>query len=461
MPMSREQAEQLLKMNPMLLRLGGSREAAVMRLMKDFNPEQIPVGAPAMGARPPREMAVAAAMGGPEVRPVTPAAPAPMKPGIPVMAPRPEAQQLPQAPAPAQTPEPAKFVSPFRAAAEQARKELDLINGVVEELASKGQPTPPEARLRLDMAQRKLATLEARAAAEEGAVVDPERAAIIARQEARIKDEEQRLASDIKRSPWEALTRGGLALMNPQRGASFISALGAGLGAGLDTYNEAKARAAEQRARLGQASDQAALQRIDALTKARSEAIRAIESGEANDLRTLQIANLTDEAVVDMSTQGDRITAAKASAERARVEAEMAPQLLQSQIAQNLGQANYYNMGGGRSGGKDGPSATSVFEAETKAAREATEKAPVVRKAFNDWKKSPEGKANQQSGPKWDTYQAELRVYQDLLRKGKMEKVLPNLGPVTGGGKARGAATSGGSRASLRYDTKTGTFVRN
>lgn len=474
MPMTREEAERLLAANPDLGRDSGSREQAIAKLMR-MDKSQIPLSA---GAAIRPQSAIAAGVLGEPPKMVTPASPAPMKPGVPVMAPRPEAAQLPapavggplekaraaQPPAPAADAAPAPqapapegqrkpSVSPERIAANQARRDLELITQVIEEIRSTGQEPPPEAKLRLDLAQRKAQTLEAEANAVEAAQIDPEVAKILARQETGIEEERARLAADKARAPWDALTAGGLALMNPRKGANFLGALGEGLGVGLETYDTARAQAAERKARLGKEFDQIALQRIDALEKARQAARDAIRRGDDVDERTLRMSKLTREEIIGQGTQQAAIDLAVANAQKAQTDARYAGPLAESEIAyrRDMGAAA---MARGEGGGRDGPSETSVYEQTNRAARDATEKAPVVRKAFQKWKQSPNGKADIRSGPEWDAYMAEHRVYLDLRKKGKMERVLPDLGPVSKGGKAKAA------KPAFRYDTETGTLVR-
>lgn len=474
MPMTREEAEQLLAANPELGRGAPSREQAVARLMQ-LDKSQVPLSA---GAAIRPQSAIAAGVLGEQPKMVTPASPAPVRPGVPVMAPRPEATQLPQPavggplekaraaqpPAPAADAAPAPqapapegqrkpSVSPERIAANQAKRDLELITQVIEEIRSTGQEPPPEAKLRLDLAQRKAQTLEAEANAVEAAQIDPEVAKILARQETGIEEERAQLAADKARAPWDALTAGGLALMNPRKGANFLGALGEGLGVGLETYDTARAQAAERKARLGKEFDQIALQRIDALEKARQAARDAIRRGEDVDEGTLRRAKLTREEIIGQGTQQAAIDLAVANAQKAQTDARYAGPLAESEIDLRGAQAfNYRNPD--RGGGRDGPSETSVYEETNRAARDATEKANAVRKAFKDWQRSNNGKANIQSGPEWNAYMAERRVYLDLRKKGKMERVLPDLGPVSKGAKAKAA------KPAFRYDTKTGTLVR-
>lgn len=375
-------------------------------------------------------------------KPVTPASPAPMKPGVPVMAPRPEAVQLPQpamggpleraraatpaAPA-ADTAPPAPpapegqrkpFASPLRAALRQAQTELDTMNSVAEQIKSTGQNLPADAKLRIDLAQRNVASLQAQVEAEEAAEIDPEVAKILARQETGIEEERARLAADKARAPWDALTAGGLALMNPRKGANFLGALGEGLGVGLEAYDTARAQAAERKARLGKEGDQIALQRIDALAKARQDARDAIRRGEEVSERSLRMASLTDEAIVDAGTQQARIDKAIADASKAGTEARYAGEDAQSIIDLRRAQAEAARRRDS-GGGSGSPTATSTFKAQKDAEKKASDLRIKAAKAFATWKEntpSGRGLTTEQSGPEWDNYNAirqEYRYWRD------------------------------------------------
>lgn len=447
MPMTREQAEKLLDLNPDLRRLGANRDQAVLKIMQ-LDPAQIP-GSPIAAVRP--QGAIRAALEAAEPKPVTPASPAPMKPGVPVMAPRPEAAQLPQpavggpveraraaappAPPPAPAPEGEKkpAILPERIAAQQALRELDLLNQVAEEIKSTGQDLPAEAKLRIDLAQRKAQTLAAEADAVEAAQIDPEVAKILSRQEKGIEEERARLAADKARSPWDALTAGGLALMNPQKGANFLASLGQGLNVGLETYDTARAAAAERKARLGKEFDQIALQRIDALEKARQAARDAIRRGDDVDERTLRMSKLTREEIIGQGTQQAAIDLAVANAQKAQTDARYAGPLAESEIAyrRDMGKAA---LARGQGGGDGSPTPTSTFKAQKDAQKKASDLRIKAAKAFATWKEntpSGRGLTTEQSGPEWDSYNAirqEYRYWRDMAGrkspyKGKQKTV--------------------------------------
>lgn len=359
---------------------------------------------------------------------VTPASPAPMRPGVPVMAPRPEARQLPQPavggplePAPEAVPAPAreeaapaparKYTSPIRVAALAAKEDLDALTAEAEALKTEGKELSAESQLRLKMAQNKYIALETRALAEEAAEVDPERAALLARQEEKIAKQEGRVAAQERMAPWDAVLRGSMALMNPERGKNFLAALGSGLGVGLDEYESAQAKAAEERARLSQQTDQIALQRLDALEKARAAARDAIAAGEQVDERTIRLAGAEDDVLVDVATRPARILKAQAEAKKADIQADLEKDVILADLKYKGALAG---AAGARGDGDGSPTPTAVFNAQREAANKASDLRIKSANAFAEWKeKTPSGRglSTEQSGPLWDKYDAIRREY--------------------------------------------------
>lgn len=411
MPMTRQQAELAVDRDERLRRLGPNREASIQILMR-FNPEEIPNRMPAgspLVRNTARQTAISAAMGGPEEpRMVTPASPAPMRPGIPIMAPRPEARQLMPAdvrqmaareeagmaePEAAPTPAPARaapsapaaasgYVSPMRLAMKETERELGLLNYNRKRFADEGRPESPELELAINLAERRLDQQRSIANAEEGATVDPERAALMARQEGRLKSREEQIARDEKDVYADALIKGGLALMNPRPGNNFLAALSEGLGQGLETYDTTKARAIEERARLGAETDALALQKFDALDKARAVARQSILEGKQIDERELRMAGMTDEQMYNAATLPDRIRKTKADAIKAQTQADLEEQVIQAGIDESKARAFNYLTGDGGSGGSGGKPAspTAVLEETGKFTREL----PELRKKASD-----------------------------------------------------------------------------
>lgn len=447
MAMTREQARLIaMRMREAKPELAGMNlDTLIAKIMvnADLPDPSAPVMTPGGMSRETVFDGVDTAIMAPPPKMVTPASPAPMRPGVPVMAPRPEAKPVPQpamggplerarAVAPTEEGEEpeqrgSRYRSPFRLAAQAAEAELRALGDEADRAAEEGRELTPESKLKLKMATDKYLALETRAIADEAVQLDPERAALLARQEGRIKSDQERVAREEKEAPWDAILRGGMALMSPRKGANFLAALGEGLGAGLDTYEAAKARAVEQRARLGEKADEVVAQRMDALEKARSAARQAIESGEQFNERTLRLANLTDEALVGEATRPFRISAAESAASKAATEARYAPALAQSEIdyRRNMGAAALAR----GEGGGEGVSPTTLFNAAEEAKEKAIEYQGKVRDKFQAWKESEKGLNFERSGPEWDAYMAELRTYKYLRKRAGLETVLPDLSP--------------------------------
>lgn len=385
MPMTREQAERLVAVNPALAQRAGSRERAVAALMQ-MDESQIPMGSP-VGGRP--QGAIANAMMAVPPKMVTPASPAPMQPGIPLQAPKPTAAMGGPAPqrqllpddvrqmaareaAPAPAPAPAADValaeeapraapkrraysSPLRGALNAAEKELEMMNDAAEAIIATGQKLPPEAQVQIEMARRKVAQYRAEVQAEEGAEIPEEIADVLARREARLQGEGERITKAEKDASANALIKAGLALMNPQRGANALAALSAGLGVGLESYDAAKAAAAERRARLGQSQDEIVFQRYDALTKARDAARAAAARGQQMDRDNLALISASDKVLFDKATMDTKIEREGLETDLKRIEKQYAPAKAEAAIDEDRASAEYTRTFRGRTGSTGGP----------------------------------------------------------------------------------------------------------
>ena len=465
MPMTRQQAELIFDRDPRVRTLGPNREAAIRKIMQ-MDPEQlvsnVPAGSPL--ARPAtRQTAISAAMGGPEEpRLVTPATPAPMRAGIPIMAPRPEARQLMpadvrqmaareeagvpepeavEAPAPARsTPAQAAvkpgYISPMRLAMKETERELDLLNYNRKRFADEGRAADPELEVAINLAERRLDQQRSIANAEEGATVDPERAELMARQEGRLKSREERIAQDEKDVYADALIKGGLALMNPARGNNFLAALSEGLGQGLETYDTVKAKAVEDRARLAAETDALALQKFDALDKARAVARQSILEGKQIDERELRIAGMTNDQMEKTATLAARIEEKIADARKATTEADYAPRMFESELGVNAARATNYLMGDGGRDGDGGPSTLppgARLETEGRLATAYAEQ----DEAYQNWVAAGKPLLGEvkQGGREW------LAASKYEAARGKVNNLLGSLGrPKLGAPPTRRAA---------------------
>jgi hypothetical protein len=213
---------------------------------------------------------------------------------------------------------------------------------------------PPELTIGLDVLSREVAQLKGLVAAEEGAAVDPERAAILERQTKRLGREEELVEQARKRAPFDALIAGGAALAGARPGESFASALARGLQAGSQAYRGAlDAREASLRG-IEERRDAFALQSIDAVQKARDEAIALQNAGIAMTEQQMRLAGMTREDATAAAIRPFAIREAQAKASQAEIEAETARETINAENAVRRAQAGSYTAGGGRGRGGGG-----------------------------------------------------------------------------------------------------------
>lgn len=329
---AREIAQRLIQTNPKLKNV--DMRTLVAKIMANEGMDRGTVQTP---GGPSRETLFAGLLPPLELSPATPA---PVQPGVPMAAPKPTAQIMPavggpEEPAPAPAPAPAvakKSPSKFQPALDAAIYEMEQMSSILDQAKSENVPIPEDAKLKIRTLNDRISRLKAYVAADEGAAVDPERLAIMERQAERIGREEQLLKEAKQRSPWEALAKAGFAMAQGRKGEGFGGALSRGLEAGLESYGAARRGAEARELSLGEKRDLNSLSRIDALEKAREEARRMIDAGIAIDKQTMEMANLTDEQIVRAATQGARIQSVQAASDKARTEANMAAEDIQSQI---------------------------------------------------------------------------------------------------------------------------------
>lgn len=327
---AREIAQRLIQTNPKLKNV--DMRTLVAKIMANEGMDRGTVQTP---GGPSRETLFAGLLPPLELSPATPA---PVQPGVPMAAPKPTAQIMPAVGGPEErAPEAApaavrKSPSKFQPALDAAIYEMEQMSGVLDQARDENVPIPEEAKLKIRTLNDRINRLKAYVAADEGAAVDPERLAIMERRAERIGREEELLKEAKQRSPWEALAKAGFAMAQGRKGEGFGGALSRGLEAGLEAYGMARKAAEAGELALGEKRDINSLSKIDALEKAREEARRMIDAGIAIDKQTMELANLTDEQIVRSATQGSRIESVKAAADKARTEANMAAENIQSEI---------------------------------------------------------------------------------------------------------------------------------
>lgn len=286
--------------------------------------------------------AIGAALMGAQPRTVTPATPAPMQPGVQLVAPKPTAQLMPtprpppMAPpqAPPQAPQPQAQELPVAAAPQQAAPERpapqssyrQALASTREQIAQvqtalAAMPTGQDNILERTRLQTRLQTLNERAANLEGEALATENAqlpeelqAALANQEARIGRREERLQQAQGRTVSDALLAGGAALAQGRDGESLVEALSRGLQAGTQQYDRSRQQIEEGTENIGEARDAVVIKRYEALKQAQKEARDVIRSGREYDERTLALANLTDDLTQKIATGQSTLDVAKGRA---------------------------------------------------------------------------------------------------------------------------------------------------
>jgi len=251
-------------------------------------------------------------------------APAPeVAPAAPVRAASPVASALAAAEAPAKV-----APSRYRTRLQQKQAELAQLKASV---PASGE-TPTKLAFDLDILSREVNELSNLVAAEEAAVADPERAAILERQTKRLGREEQLVEQARKRAPFDALIAGGAALVSARPGESFTSALTRGLQAGNQSYSGARdAREASLRG-IEEKRDAYALQSIDAVMKARDEAIAIQKAGGDMTEQQTRLANMSREGAAAAAMAPFKQRAAEAETTALETTAKYADQLARIEV---------------------------------------------------------------------------------------------------------------------------------
>jgi len=232
--------------------------------------------------------------------------------------------------------------SRFRPMFEQKQAELQQLKASI----PAGKEPSAEQASQLRTLSGVVSQLKGLVAAEEGAVVNAERAALLERQKSRLGREEELIERTRKLAPGNALIAFGNALAGAKPGEKFASALARGLQAGSESYTGARdAREASLRG-IEEKRDAFTLQKIDALQKARDEAIRLADSGVQMTRDQLTLAGLEDADIVNLATQEDRISEVASRASEAKTKADRAGESIDADIDETKARAAYYRMGG-------------------------------------------------------------------------------------------------------------------
>jgi hypothetical protein len=326
----------------------------------------------------------------------------------------------------------AQYKSRFRPLLEQAEADLQQMNEQLALTVTQDGKPDRELSYNLKIKSGEVSRLKGMVAAEEGAVVDAERAALLERQAARLGREEELIEKTRKRAPFDALIAGGAALAGAKPGESFSSALARGLAAGSEKYTGARdAREAALRG-IEEKRDTFATQRMDALDSARNKAIELANAGVALTKEEMALVNSRGEGSLAETIRPFKISAAESEAKTAKVSADYAERNAQADLAykdaRTKSELRPPSTGTGGSAGNK-PSAT-VYNA-------ISNQVNLLRKAINDPFVSKEDKAN---------YRAQLAQKQEELAY---------YGRLLGIGAPAAAAPAGGNKTRT-YNPKTG-----
>ena len=291
----------------------------------------------------------------------------------------PAASPVASALAAAEAPAKATYKSRFRPLLEQAEADLQRMNEQVAlALTPDGKPDP-ELSYNLKLKSGEVSRLKGMVAAEEGAAVDADRAALLERQAARLGREEELVDKARKRAPFDALIAGGAALAAAKPGENFASALARGLQAGSEKYTGARdAREAALRG-IEEKRDTFETQRMDALESARNKAIELANAGVALTKEEAALINLKGEGSLAETLRPLKISAAESEAKTAQVAADYAERMAQADLAyKNAQTVDALRPPAPKTGGSAGtkPSAT-VYNA-------ISSQVNLLRKAIND-----------------------------------------------------------------------------
>lgn len=227
------------------------------------------------------ETAIGAALMMARPRTVSPAAPAPMQPGVPFVAPKPTAEMLPtQMAQMAAQPQPQELpVAPQRPAPRSSRYR-PMLNAALADIAAAqdamaGQKPDKMAQIRIETLRSKAQQLQDLVQAEEGpeAEIPEEMRAAMEGRQARLTRREELLAEAKARSPFEALLAAGAAGAQGRRGETDIEAITRILQAGFGSYGQARRAGEEGAEGIAEARDQAMIDRYNMQERAREAAL--------------------------------------------------------------------------------------------------------------------------------------------------------------------------------------------
>lgn len=245
------------------------------------------------------EIPVAAVEAAPTAIPVAAAAPATMA------APEPAAvvEAAPEA-APAPAPE---YMNQY----ENALAAFRLANPeTAAPAAVKGKPVDYADMARRVSTERQRKELEENVEISRTAQIDPETQKLIDDRLSRYGIELTQADKDRQQATWMAVAQAGMKMAQSQS-PYFMQALASGMEAGIDGYSEAKAKAAEKKARLQDAKEELSMKAIELRAQAVKDAIAARQASKQSAAADAALQKDTLAGIVGEQTAGEVIQSAK------------------------------------------------------------------------------------------------------------------------------------------------------
>jgi hypothetical protein len=174
----------------------------------------------------------------------------------------------------------------------------------------KGKPVDYAAKARQAVTDSQRQELEANVEIARTAKIDPEMQKVIDDRLMRYGAQITEADKDRKQATWMAVAQAGMKMAQSQS-PYFMQALASGMEAGIEGYSEAKAKAAEKKARLQDAKEELSMKAIELRAQAVKDALAvrlAAKQGAAADTSLRKDAL---SALVGEQTAGDVIESAK------------------------------------------------------------------------------------------------------------------------------------------------------
>jgi hypothetical protein len=156
--------------------------------------------------------------------------------------------------------------------------------------------------------QRQRESLDVNAEIERTATIDPEIQELLSNRSKRYETELSNVDKDRKQATWMAVAQAGMKMAQSQS-PYFMQALASGMEAGLEGFSEAKAKAAEKKARLQDAKEDLVLKAKELRDQAVREGIKArldAKTAAAADI-TLESGSLAN--IIGQKTAAEQIRA--------------------------------------------------------------------------------------------------------------------------------------------------------